>query len=152
MKIFNELWLGKEASYCWPGLFCNRARLLRDTFPTAQVVTCYAFGAIVNVNLQGGPIIWQSTLLVGKLACTLPMKAQETFSWWYWSGIRSLTTQCTRTPTSQLTRGFIRFLHCKLISVYKCINNSMKRLISIHSLKKPFSNSLSRNFISRLLL
>lgn len=145
MKIFNELWLGKQASYCWPALFYNRARLLRDTFPTAQVATCYAFGAIVNVNLHCGPIIWQSTLLVGKLACILSMKAQETFSWWYWPGIQG-------TPISQLTRGFTRFLHCKLISIYKCINNSMKRLISIHSLKKPFSNSLSRNFISRLLL
>lgn len=33
--------------------------------------------------------------------------------------------------------------HCELMNIYKCVDNSMKRLLSIYSLKKPLSNSLS---------
>lgn len=138
MKIFNELWLGKT-SYCSRPLL-QQGKTPKGHLPTAQVATCYAFGAD-NVNLHCGPIIWQSTLLGWN--CLHPPHES--------TGDILLVILIRNTRNTNIPADWRVLLvsYCKLISIYKCINNSMKRLISIHSLK-AISNSL-KDFISRLL-
>lgn len=74
MGIFNELWLRKEASYCWPGLFDKRARSLRDPLPGRT-----GADMPLELSLTHSASLFDSTLVVRKCACPLPS------SWKQWS-------------------------------------------------------------------
>lgn len=72
--IFNELWLRKEASYCWPGLFYKRARFLRDTLPGRT-----GADMPLELSLTHSVSLCDGALVVRECACTLPS------SWKQWS-------------------------------------------------------------------
>lgn len=86
VETVNELWL-RKAGYCWPGIPYKRASKIPKGHPSwrghaSGTLISYrwwdAFGTVINSQCE--PTMWQNTLVVRELACTLPMKTEWSFS------------------------------------------------------------------------